>query len=263
MNVLKKYSTINYGIALLFSVWCCYSFTNAQKPITAKKNDQGKIILKLNLVFNEQALLLGNKAYINASGDSLIVDEFKCYISTLRFFNSKNQVSSEPNSYHLINAEDSSSLTISVTKIPAGNYIGLNFNIGIDSTTSVSGALDGALDPTKGMFWAWNTGYIAAKLQGRSKKCNTLHHAFEYHIGGYLQPYHALRNIDLKLQNLKVESGKTTVIELKVDVAEWFKTPYLIDLSKTNNVVLPNKEAITIATNYSDMFSVSKTRDPF
>ena len=259
MNVLKKYSTLKYGIALLFSVWCCYSFTTFHY----NKKDQGQIILKLNPVFNGQPLLLGNKTYINASGDSLLIDEFKCYISTIRFFNSKNQASSEPNSYHLINAEDSSSLTISVTKIPAGNYSGLNFNIGIDSTTSVSGALDGALDPTKGMFWAWNTGYIAAKLQGHSNKCKTLHHAFEYHIGGYLHPYHALRNIDLALQHVKVESGKTTVIELNVDVAEWFKTPYLIGISKTNSVVLPNKEAMNIATNYADMFSVSKTTDPF
>ncbi len=259
MNILNKKSTLIRYILLLFSVGGCLGLTS----FDSKKNDTGILVIKLNLVFNGQPLVLRNKTYATAMGDSLSIDEFKFYISTLHILNSKNHEQFEPNSYHLINAEDTSSLTIRLTKITVGDYLRLGFNIGIDSMTNVSGALDGDLDPTKGMFWAWNTGYIAAKMTGHSPRCNTLHHAFEYHIGGYLRPYNSLRKIDLELQHLKIETGKTTTLELNTDLAEWFKTPYVIDLSKMNDVVLPNKNAMMMADNYSDMFSVSKTTPPF
>jgi hypothetical protein len=42
----------------------------------------------------------------------------------------------------------------------------IQFNLGLDSLTNVSGALGGDLDPTKGMYWTWQNGYVNFKLQG-------------------------------------------------------------------------------------------------
>ena len=65
----------------------------------------------------------------------------------------------------------------------------IQFNLGIDSLTNVSGALGGDLDPTKGMYWTWQNGYVNFKLQGTSDLCNNPKNEFEFHLGGYLKPF--------------------------------------------------------------------------
>ena len=57
------------------------------------------------------------------------------------------------------------------------------FQIGIDSLTNVSGDLDGDLDPALGMYWAWNSGYINMKLEGKSSSCKSVKKEFQFHIG--------------------------------------------------------------------------------
>ncbi len=220
-------------------------------------NNTGTVKIVVQTVFDNEPLKLETKKYVNAHGDSLYIDEFRFYISGIKFSGS-GAAASEKESYHLIDAGEASTQTIYMKNIPAGNYTQLNFMIGVDSTANTNGANGGDLDPVKGMYWAWNTGYIMAKLQGRSSVCKTLHHAFEFHIGGYLPPFNAARNVNLETGVLTVEAGKESVVYLKADAAEWFKDPETIDLSKMNEVNMPGKDAMKIADNYKDMFSVTR-----
>ena len=77
------------------------------------------------------------------------------------------------------------------------------FNLGIDSITNVSGAQGGDLDPTKGMYWAWQSGFINIKLQGTSNSCPPPKNEFEFHLGGYQYPFNSLQTIILKTGNEK------------------------------------------------------------
>jgi hypothetical protein len=45
---------------------------------------------------------------------------------------------------------------------------GIRFLLGVDSARNVSGIQTGALDPARGMFWTWNSGYVMAKIEGSS-----------------------------------------------------------------------------------------------
>lgn len=56
--------------------------------------------------------------------------------------------------------------------------------IGTDSLSNVAGAFDGALDPIHGMYWAWNTGFINLKLEGKRSSGQD----FSWHLGGYTSP---------------------------------------------------------------------------
>jgi hypothetical protein len=103
------------------------------------------------------------------------------------------------------------------------------------------------------MFWAWNTGYINAKLSGNSNNCKTVHHAFEFHIGGYKHPFNTLRKIHLELLQPIVFVKWQGHLKIKMNIAEWLKN---IDVSKMNNVVEPSADAMFVANNYSKMFSV-------
>ena len=220
-----------------------------------KSGTTGSVKINIEPVFNSEHLKLETKRYVNAHGDSLYIDEFRFYISSLKF-TASDLLWSEKESYHLIDAGDNATQTISIKDIPAATYEGLDLVIGVDSIANTSGANGGDLDPVKGMYWAWNTGYIMAKLQGRSGVCKTLHHAFEFHIGGYLPPYNAARSVHLQLLKLKIEAGKESVLYLNADAAEWFKNSETIDLSKVNEVNMPGKDAMKMANNYKDMFSV-------
>jgi len=74
--------------------------------------------------------------------------------------------------------------------------------IGTDSITNVSGALDGDLDPIKGMYWAWNSGCINFKLEG-TRVISGKKTPFEYHIGGYNGPQATAMKKSIKIDQLK------------------------------------------------------------
>ena len=85
-----------------------------------------------------------------------------------------------------------------ILKLPPDlTYDQLAFDIGIDSITNVSGAMGGDLDPTKGMYWTWQSGYINFKLEGTSPDCPARKNEFQFHLGGYAYPNASVQKIAL------------------------------------------------------------------
>lgn len=221
----------------------------------------GTVKIVFTPVFDSEKLELGSKQYRDAMGDSLYIDLFRFYVGEFSFGKSGDFHSDiyhdEKHNYKLVDAEDEQSWTLTLP-VPVFYWDDLVFTSGVDSALNTTGAMSGDLDPVKGMYWAWNTGYIMAKLEGRSKSCATLHHAFEFHIGGYAAPYNTVRNIALPWP-IDVKEGKTTVLHINVNVAAWFKekgTP--LDLHKINDITTPGKDAMQMADRYMMMFEPVK-----
>ncbi|MFL5752490.1 MAG: MbnP family protein, partial [Bacteroidia bacterium] len=168
------------------------------------------------------------------------------YISSVECIYEDGAIYTEAGSYHLLDASREESLRIRLKDVHPGTIKGIRFNIGVDSTACVSGALEGDLDPVNGMYWAWNSGYINAKLEGRSNSCSTLHQAFEFHIGGYLPKEKTLRKTAFNVEE------KNNVIAITADVSCWFSE---IRLQQLNSVVIPGAEAGKMADRYKNMFS--------
>jgi hypothetical protein len=203
------------------------------------------VIINIKAMFGKKELVLEKEKYISPNGDTLCIDRFRFYLTGIKL-NFENGISwSEKNSWHLIDITDSLAPKLILKNVPEGKITGLEFNLGIDSVTNVSGALDGDLDPVNGMYWSWNSGYINAKLEGRSRRCDTHKNIFEFHIGGYLPPHCAARKISLPL------AGTSANITLIADAEAWFTN---VDLAKTNSVVMPGAEAMKMADNYCKMF---------
>lgn len=203
-------------------------------------------------MFNEQPLVLKKQVYETLQHDSIYIDAFKFYLSEPSIvYQARYKVNPAING-HLVNAADTASLCINLGELSPGEVSRISFYVGVDSLTNVSGALGGDLDPSKAMYWAWNTGYINAKLEGRSSLCKTLHHAFEFHIGGYLPPYNTRRRISLDLRPQVLEAGQVNTIVIVADVSEWIGRT---DLRKVNSVVMPSWEAMAQADYYANMFS--------
>ena len=84
----------------------------------------------------------------------------------------------------------------------------ISFNLGIDSTTNVSGAMEGDLDPMNNMYWTWQSGYINIKFEGSIDDGVQR----EYHLGGYAYPNNALQKVSFKLNK-----SEDTVIHIHLD----------------------------------------------
>lgn len=180
--------------------------------------------------------------------DTIQVNTLKFYISKIQFLNSDTVVCSEANSFHLIDASEEKSMSLEI-KIPKNiNYNKIKFNLGIDSITNFSGALGGELDPTRGMYWTWQNGYINFKMEGNSSRCLSRDHEFQFHLGGYQHPFNSLQEV-----TLNINQNQRTVIVMNVE-----KLISEIDLSSTHEIMSPGKEAVSLSEKVSKTFSISK-----
>ena len=75
---------------------------------------------------------------------------------------------------------------------------------GVDSVTQVLSSYEGVFDPLEGMYWTWQNGYIAVKMEG-----NFMGEDFVYHLGGFREPfvcYHALEVEDHSLLTIDLDA---------------------------------------------------------
>lgn len=213
--------------------------------------------LNFNLKFNQLPLTL-NKDYISSIKDTLSITTFKCYVSNIQIQYLDNSLFTQKDSYHLLDFENPNSLHIPITKKSDKLISKITFNIGIDSLTNTAGAMTGDLDPIKGMYWAWQSGYINMKIEGKSSSCKTKASArkneFQFHIGGYLPPYYALQKVEINFNgnvNINGNGNYNENINIGIDLNDFFSN---IQLSKTNNIMIPGKVAMELANDSLKMF---------
>jgi hypothetical protein len=219
-----------------------------------RSSNTTSLTLQFNHYVNNDLLVLDSVTYHNALHQPFTVTKFKYYISNITLINKQGKRHVIKQSF-LIDEENATSKQLVLKNIPIANYNAIEFLLGVDSLHNCSGAQSGALDPTNGMFWAWNTGYIFLKLEGQSSASSLPKNLFEYHIGGYMQPTNCIQKITIALPETIVGLKKPSSLAIKVDAAELLKNPTDIDFSKLPSVTDFNNAKI-IATNYADMFSV-------
>ena len=209
------------------------------------QNETDSLSLKINPKWNANNFKL-NTTYISKQKDTLKITQFKFYISDFQITYDDNTILSDKNS-HLIDFEKPNTTFFTITKNYKKKIKSINFSIGLDSLTSVSGALSGDLDPSNGMYWAWQSGYINIKIEGTSSSCKTRKNSFNFHIGGYLKPYYAMRKIEIPINKLQNQ------INLTLDLERFFS---VINLKEMNSVMIPGNDAMELANLSSKMFYV-------
>jgi hypothetical protein len=261
----------NFSIILL-SAAIIISSCKDKKSESPTPSNLGPLSIHMVNRAGSETLVLGNN-YVNANGDTLKFSIFNYYISNIKLIKEDGSEWSQPydSSYYLIKQIDPSSTSFIIPDVPAGNYTGISFIIGVDSAKSVSSIDDrpGVLDPTqgaKGMYWAWNSGYIFFKAEGTSPQApinpNTSQRTFMYHIGGYggytQATVNNIKQVTLQFPaGSKAEVGNDASPELYIvaDVLEMFISPEGISVGETP-VVMDGKSTKVIAENYKDMFSI-------
>ena len=219
----------------------CWSFGVAQ--VFAQPT-----MLHFQPVFMERPIAL-NTTIHNAQGDSLSITLLRFYVGHFRFFN-KGSTVFEDNTYHLLDLEEENTLKIPF-QLPQNTFFdSLQFDLGVDSLTNVSGAIGGDLDPTKGMYWTWQSGYINFKIEGIYEKCPTRDRTYSFHLGGYLPPFQSV-------QTIKLATPKTKNLAINIALDTFFAQ---IDEQKKYNIMSPSKTAVGLMQQLTGLFYI-KYRD--
>lgn len=129
-------------------------------------------------------------------GDTVRIETLKFYLGRFCWLQ-KGRVVHADSAYHLIDLETDSNPVLTF-KIPKNlRFDQLRFQLGVDSATNVGGVMGGDLDPTKGMYWTWQSGYINTKIEGAIGRSAARGDAFEWHLGGYRAPHATAQTLSL------------------------------------------------------------------
>ena len=199
--------------------------------------------LYVSPMFKNQPLDLG-KTYVLNGDDSSQIATLRFYISNIETFSNAQDKFSLAGKYFLIDAEKPSTLSIPLSDLKK-TYDSISFSIGLDSITNTSGARGGDLDPSLGMYWTWNSGYINTKT---GSECNTRKKEFTFHLGGYQAPYYGKREIRMALNKKNQQT-----LYIKVDLFL-----QAMDLKSTPMIMSPCTEAMTAADAFSRSFFMKK-----
>jgi hypothetical protein len=206
--------------------------------------------------------------YIDAMGDSISFTRLRYSISDIRFYLPNGDSVYVDGSYHLVDLTDDASLTYTLPALSSfvsgkdykAKFTGIGFNYGFDATDNVSGIYTDLNAAT----WNWpdniGGGYHQLQMEGMFKDNTGSYTAYKYHNGS------ATKNTNgdfesnyryIKLNNSGFDVTGATTIEVKMNLASWFRNPNTWDLNTYNSMLMSNYTAqIMMTQNAVDVFSV-------
>ena len=204
-----------------------------------------KVKLKITPLFNNQSIT-ENTWFVSSQKDSIQFTKLKFYFTDFQVKSIKGEINTIDHSNYLIDIFQPESLEILLSTVSFSNGDELSFNLGVSSDMNTTGAHSGALDPSNGMFWSWQSGYINFKIEGISPSSKTRQNKFQFHIGGYQSPYNTLRRLTFILNK------QTT--QLNLNLEEFFeRTKLAVD----NQIMVPGEKANELATEFFNTMTIN------
>lgn len=202
-----------------------------------------------------------DSSYTNDAGEQMQINKCLFYTSGWKAVINNRKKNKQPDTlllsdaHYLMDINEPNSLKLPFTI--AANCEQVIFTLGVDSIKNTTGIQTGVLDPARGMFWTWRTGYIMARMQGTSSVANTAGKRFSYDVGGFESPYNTVRTITLKLAELhRFEKNTKNPIYIQMDLSSWFNGKHKISIAQTPNCHNAGKLAMQLADNYQHMFQI-------
>lgn len=245
-----KRSTRQYFAVILFFLG--NFFLSCKKDTTEPDTTStGSFEIEFEHRVGNQPFVLNSQSYLNANGDDFKVNVFKYYVSNLVLVKDDGSETVVPETYFLIDASDAASRFQQLNHIPAGDYKAIRFTVGVDSLRNHSGAQTGALDPARGMFWTWNSGYIFLMFEGSSTMSTAPGQKLTFHIGGSKAPNNTVRTVTQNFNTLlRIRKDSRPELHFFVDVAALFKGVNTVEFSKFN-FTMGGANAVIVADNYA------------
>lgn len=197
-------------------------------------------------VFDGAPLELNTKYPCVTEQNLVTITKFKCYVSHFSFYKNKQVVFSDTTEAYLLDSEAPNSLQRKIKLPTKTEFDEISFFFGIDGKTNEQGISGGDLDPSNGMYWTWQTGYINMKLEGSCATIPTADHGFQFHLGGFIPP-------DVSFQPIRLETTTSSEILIAIELNEFIKK---IKLAEIHGIMSPGELATRLSENAATMFQI-------
>jgi hypothetical protein len=252
---IMKTNRIIWAVMLSTLLFACKKEDITPDPVPNPNPVTSSMVIKFDHVWgpNRTSWRLNEMRVHPSTGDTSTFTVLNYYISNVRLRKADGSEYVQPESYHLVRLQPNAGLAdLKLNNVPVGDYTAITYTIGVDSTRNVSGVQEGALSPSNGMFWSWNTGYIFVKAEGTTP--HAVNGNFRYHIGGFSGANNAIRTVTHTFNGgtLRVRQNAEPSLHMFVNVARFWHGG--IRLSSVNNVHMPGANAVLLADNFRDAF---------
>lgn len=198
--------------------------------------------------------------FTNQNGDMLSIERLRYVISDITFTGSNGEQLSF-DVYNLVDVTNDNGLIYNLqSQIPVDNYTNVSFTFGLDNEDNSENYLD-LNSESFNVPDMLGGGYHYMQFDGKYINSSDQEEGFNYH---------AIRAVDNPGMNptfpqdtfFTVNLGAVNItnnaeIEVKANLAEWFRNPNIWDLNVLNTVLMPNASAqIKMFENGQSVFSL-------
>ncbi len=184
--------------------------------------------------------------FTTANGETISIERLRYIISDITFTGTSGEVLNT-NLYNLVDVTNNEGLSYTLANtIPVGSYTNVSFTFGFDNEDNARNYPD-LNSASFNVPDILGGGYHYMQLDGKFINSNMEEQGFNYH---------AIRAVDNPGDNptfpqdtfFTVNLGAIDItnnvqIEVKMNIAEWFKTPNQWDLNVYNQMLMPNSTA--------------------
>ncbi len=237
--------------------FCCFlfwisAFQSPRQPAAAS------LIIQFRAYVHGERLQM-NKNYKTPFGEEFEISRFRFYVGKLSpLYTESGFQAVTDRRYQLIDFSDSSSTSIRIPAFAGSACNGIQFELGVDSADQIRGAQSGVLDPVRGMYWTWNSGYQSFKIEGSSPVSMQPSHMMAYHIGGYRYPNSTVWKIKINTTNeevFRISNENRIIVEVPVELDYFFDGPMPLHIRETPACTTPGDMARKLSENFIGSFT--------
>ena len=192
--------------------------------------------------------------FTNQNGEKISVERLRYLISNISLIGSKN--------YLLVDFGENSGTSITVSVLTPGSY-DIKFRFGFSDEDNKDGIYQDLNSTSFNVPGMLGGGYHFMQFDGKYTTNNNQESSFNYHV---IRAVDITDTNNLKFENTSFEVNLGTVmilnnteIEIKMNLAEWFKNPNTWNLNELNTVLMPNFEAQKMmSANGKSVFSLGE-----
>ena len=135
---MKALCYLLFFIPFLFTLSC-----KKDTPLPQPKVNELQLSIQYNI--DNVSYVTNINKYVNQAGNHFSISRVSYYLSQIKLIKSDNS-SVLVKEYQYVDADNTSSNKLIFNSIPIGDYIGIKFNIGLDSLHNISDALPTTMD---------------------------------------------------------------------------------------------------------------------
>ena len=244
-------------IALLLIVAIAFTGCNNDDDTPAN------VVISINLSqnwdgTNVSQVDFGATEFTNEHGEVLTITKLRYLISKVTLYNSFGDAI-ELEGYNLVDLTDDNTLSFTKNAVfPPGTYTRISFVYGFNEEDNI----DAAYPDLNAATWNWPTmlggGYHFMQLEGNFNGNEINPQPYAYHQGTARVSEGVFEQnfITVDVDGLSIDGNST--IDIKMNLAEWFKNPNTWDLNELNGGLMGNYDAqIMMNQNGQNVFSVA------